>query len=544
MRIVLAQLNPTVGDLAGNSSKIVDALAGARSLGAELVLFPELALCGYPPEDLLLLDGFVSEIEARLQDVIDASGGLAVVVGMARREGEALYNSAAVIEDGKLLGYQDKTLLPTYDVFDEQRYFRSAGQRRLWELAGKRVAVTVCEDIWQQAGKVPGGRYLMDPIEDYAALKPELLLNLSASPYSVGQLRVREEICRHTARALGCPVVLCNQVGANDSLIFDGSSLYVDASGELDVRGPSFEEKLIYVDTDTEQNPQYPSVDGNREIYDALVLGVRDYFRKQGFEKACLGLSGGIDSAVVACIATEALGADNVVAVAMPSRYSSPESLEDAEQLAQALGIELREIPIEGPFQSYLDLLEPQWVGRDADLTEENLQSRVRGMILMALSNKFGWLVLTTGNKSELAMGYATLYGDMCGALGVLADVAKYNVYGLARIANTHKKCVPERIFDKPPSAELRFDQRDTDSLPDYEILDTVVEQYLEEGQTPEAIANTYGFDLMLVRDLVRRLHRSEYKRQQYPAGLRVTSKAFTKGWRFPIVQSWSEGSS
>lgn len=543
MRVFLAQLNPMIADLRGNVRKICHAIDLGRRQGAQLIVFPEMAVLGYPPEDFLLLPHFLDEVEKVVDEVVDASQDVAVLLGTVRRNessmGKALYNTAAVIDDGKLLGFQDKALLPTYDVFDEVRYFEPANTSRVWKLAGCSVAVTICEDIWQHSGAVPQVRYPRDPVAEVVAHHPQLLVNLSASPYHVGKPERRLELLKPVVRTLGCPAVLCNQVGGNDSLIFDGNSLVLNREGQLLVHGAGFEEDFVFCDLDADISPVPLKTDAVRDLHDALVLGIRDYFRKQGFTKACLGLSGGIDSAVVACLAAEALGPKNVLALVMPSRYSSKGSWTEAEQLINCLGIASQELSIEGPFQEFLDLLKPHFEGKPVDATEENLQSRIRGMIQMAFSNKHGYIVLATGNKSELAMGYATLYGDMCGGLGVISDVTKEEVYLLARWMNRNGVVIPEHTISKAPSAELRPDQRDTDSLPPYTIVDTVLEAYVEQHMSSHDIAAKYELEQEVVEQLVQRIHQNEYKRRQAPPGLRVSPKSFTVGRRFPIVQGW-----
>jgi NAD+ synthase (glutamine-hydrolysing) len=543
MHIALAQINPTIGAVKENTDKVLQSMEDARVKGAELLLLPELALCGYPPEDFLFLDPFIDACEEQLQRVVEASEGLAVIVGLPRRHHQgsekALCNAAAVIDDGKLLGFYDKCLLPTYDVFDERRYFEAGTKVPLWTLKGQKVAVLICEDLWQHAGLVNEVQYGLDPVQALRAESPDMILNLSASPYHLDKQRYRLQTCQKVAQSVGCPVLLCNQVGGNDSLIFDGHSLHVDAKGQLVQRCSGFEEALVISESSAEGLMQVPEKDEDAELFHALVLGLRDYFRKLGFKKACLGLSGGIDSALVACIAAEALGADNVLALSMPSRYSSEHSLSDAAALAKNLAIHYDVIEIEGLFQNYLALTEAQFPGREADETEENLQARIRGMILMAYSNKEGYIVLSPGNKSEIALGYCTLYGDTCGGLGVINDVVKTRVYSLARWINREKELIPTHIIEKPPSAELRPDQRDSDSLPDYAIVDTVLIDYVEKHLSPQEIARIHGFPLDLVEGLVRKIHFNEYKRVQMPPGLRVTAKAFSVGRRFPIVQRW-----
>lgn len=544
MKIALAQINPIIGSLASNRDKIIDRIEAARTSGAQLVIFPEMTLCGYPPEDLLLMPSFIQAMEDELKTIIAATQGIAVIVGTVRENlsgGEKrLYNSAAIIEDKRLIGYQDKILLPDYDVFSERRYFEPGASSTIWKIQGKKVGVTICEDIWQHAKAVTYTNYLRDPVEELKDQKPDLLVNLSGSPYYFYKQKLRLYVCHSAAKTLGCPLFYCNQVGSNDSLIFDGYSLYVDGQGNLRSYAKGFEEDLHIVDT--EKN--YPLItlapDPIEELYRALVLGVRDYFHKQGFKRACFGLSGGIDSAVVAPIAVAALGKENILALGLPSRYSSKESVSDSKKLAGNLGISFKELSIEKPFTDFLEILEPQFEGKSPDVTEENLQARIRGMILMAFSNKLGYLLLSTGNKSEMAMGYATLYGDMCGGLAVLSDATKQQVYALANWINRHDEVIPQEIIDKPPSAELRPDQKDSDSLPDYTIVDRVLEQYVEEHLSPEEIAQKFKFPLPLVKELVRKIHLNEYKRKQAPPGLRVTKKAFTAGRHFPIVQHWN----
>jgi NAD+ synthase (glutamine-hydrolysing) len=543
MRVLVAQLNPIVGDLEGNTHKIIQTLDRARAQGVDIVLFSELTLCGYPPEDLLLHHSFIDAQEKYLEKIIRASSRLMVFVGLVRRnpsKGEKpIFNSAAVIHDGKLLGFEDKRLLPTYDVFDERRYFEPGTTTHIWKLKGKKIGVLICEDIWQHAGYVGYTDYARDPVLDLSPLKPDLVLNLSASPYQFQKPDVRVKVCVKCAKTLHCPVILCCQVGANDQLVFDGYSVYVDAQGHLRQVAKGFAEDEMIVDLEAEACPCPFSYDPIKDLYQALVLGVRDYFRKLGFKKGCLGLSGGIDSALVACIAVDALGKENVLAMSMPSRYSSKGSIADAEKLARNLGIELIHIPIEKPFQDFLEVTQPFFQGKAPDVTEENMQARIRGMLLMALSNKLGYIVLSTGNKSEMGMGYCTLYGDMCGGLAVISDVTKQQVYELSRWLNREKEVIPQSIIDKIPSAELRPDQKDTDTLPEYPVVDKVLQGYVEEYLSPEEIAQKYDLPVEVVIDLVRRIHRAEYKRRQAAPGIRVSKKAFRVGRRYPIVQGW-----
>jgi NAD+ synthase (glutamine-hydrolysing) len=543
MRLFVGQLNPTVGDLDGNTLRILQAIDRARAESADIVLFPELAVCGYPPQDLLFHHAFIEKMGTCLERIVQASSRLMVVVGVVRRNlsnsGRPIFNSAAIIQDGRVIGFHDKMLLPTYDIFDEKRYFEEGRDLQVWEWKGQRIGVIICEDIWQHAGYVGFAHYHRDPILELVALKPDLLLNLSASPYQCHKIEARITVCTKAANTLLCPVILCCQVGGNDQLIFDGYSLYVNKKGALQQSAQGFEEDDLLVDL--EEPPAMCSLECEEieDLYRALILGVRDYFHKQGFKRACLGLSGGIDSSLVACIGAEALGRENIMGVSMPSRYSSKESVKDAELLASHLGIEFRQVPIEEPFESYLGLLKPHFLGRGLDVTEENLQARIRGMILMAISNKMGYVVLSTGNKSELAMGYCTLYGDMCGGLGVISDVTKGQVYELAEWINREKRVIPLSTIKKPPSAELRPDQKDSDSLPDYAIVDRVLKAYIEDFLSDEEIVQKYDLPIELVVDLIRRIHRAEYKRQQAPPGIRVSKKAFGVGRRYPIVQGW-----
>ncbi len=543
MKIVIAQLNPIVGDLKGNTDKVLGALEVARGYKADILLFPELTLCGYPPEDLLLHDSFIEEMAHHLERVIGACTGITACVGFARRSPpfseKRLFNSVAIIQDGKILQFYDKWLLPTYDVFDESRYFNSGSELGVFHVRGKKIAVLICEDIWQHAGAVVETRYMRDPVQELVVHKPDFVLNLSASPYHFQKPEERLSVCAQAARTLSCPVVLCCQVGGNDQLVFDGYSLVVNAHGELLKLGKGFEEDIMCVDIEDPPISCPLFYDPLEDMYQALVLGVRDYFHKSGFTKGCLGLSGGIDSALVAVIAAEALGKDNLLAISMPSRYSSIGSVTDARLLADQLEIELMEIPIEGPFAAYLDVLVPQFRNAPQDITEENIQARIRGTILMAISNKFGHVVLSTGNKSELGMGYCTLYGDMCGGLSVIGDVTKTQVYALARFLHAKRGVIPVSSIEKPPSAELRPNQKDSDSLPDYVLLDQVVQGYVEEFLSPEEIADRASIPIQLVKELISKLHKAEYKRRQAAPMIRISKKAFRAGRRYPIVQRW-----
>lgn len=533
----------TIGDFKGNVAKIIASLDKARQDGVDLVLFPELAICGYPPEDLLFHPEFIEEMERSLEEVAVHTNDLTAIVGVARRhpeEGEKhLLNSAAIIENGKVLGFYDKWLLPTYDVFNESRYFAPGESVGVWQLCGKKIGITICEDIWQHGGFIYETRYKRDPIEAMIRETPDLVINLSASPYHSAKPETRVKVCAQVAVSVKAPVILCGQVGSNDQLVFDGYSLCVDKEGNLRHLAKGFEEEEMVVDLDHLPPKIELEYDSMKNLYQALVLGVRDYFKKNGFTKGCLGLSGGIDSALTACIAVEALGKENVMGITMPSHYSSEGSVIDSISLARNLGIKCHSIPIEKPFGEFNALLKPYFEGRKEDVTEENLQARIRGIILMAISNKFGYVVLSTGNKSEMALGYATLYGDMCGGLGVISDVSKTRVYALARWINRDREIIPASTLEKPPSAELRPDQKDSDSLPDYSVVDAVLEGYVEDHLSCQEICEKHDLACNEVEDLVRRIHLAEYKRRQGAPGIRVTKKAFSVGRRFPIVQKW-----
>jgi len=545
MRVVVSQLNPKIGDLDGNTRKIIDVMERAREGGNDIVLFPELTISGYLPEDLLFHKGFIDSISQHLEQIMRASKGLMVVVGLPRRnvfQGEKpLLNSAAIIQDGHLMGFQDKWLLPNYDVFQERRYFEPGHHTRTWDYQGKKVAVVICEDIWQHAGYVSYTSYARDPIAELVAYKPDVLLNLSASPYQFQKPDMRVKVCGKAARTLGCPVILCCQVGANDQLLFDGYSIHVSQDGKLCQLAKGFEEDEMVCDLDAPSCNRSLSYDPMNDLYQALVMGVRDYFAKQDFNKALLGLSGGIDSALVACIASDAIGPENVMGVRMPSCFTSEESMVDAQALAANLGMKMETISIKKPFDSFNEELASLFAGKESDVTEENLQARARGVLLMAISNKLGMIVLSTGNKSEMALGYSTLYGDMCGGLGVIGDVTKTQVYDLCRWINEKKGApIPERIITKPPSAELKPNQIDLDTLPDYGIVDSVLACYVEDYLCPNDIAEKLKVPLEMVIDLIQRIHNAEYKRRQAPPILRVSRKSFGVGRRYPIVQGWA----
>ncbi len=553
MKIALAQINPTVGDFVGNIAKILEYASLAEGLGAALVVFPELAVCGYPPADFLEKRDFVARAEAGIAEVAAwtaEAGRPAILCGsvMATNAavGKQVRNVAVLLSGGKVSFVQQKMLLPFYDVFDEQRYFEPAVEQGLTLVGGQPLAITVCEDAWNDKSFWPRRLYTVDPVDELMrqwekqpaelAGQQRVILNISASPFWQGKPEVRERMLAALAERHGAFVAMVNQVGGNDSLVFDGSSLAVGPNGTVVARGAGFAEDLVIVDTDQPGKAAEVKPDDVAATWDALVLGTRDYVRKCGFKKALVGLSGGIDSALVAAIAVEALGAENVLGVGMPSEYSSLGSIEDARGLAKNLGIRFELLPIHEVFGAYQEVLKPLFAGTPFGLAEENLQSRIRGGLLMALSNKFGALVLTTGNKSEMSTGYCTLYGDMVGALAVIGDVMKLQVYALSRYANREREVIPLATLEKPPSAELRPEQRDTDSLPPYEVLDPILEAYVERYCSAEQIAEEQRVDVVLVRQVLQLVERSEYKRQQAAPVLKVTRKSFGMGRRFPIA--------
>lgn len=539
MKLAAAQINPIIGDIRGNASLVLERLKQAKEKGVDILIFPELTLSGYFPDDLLLDGAMIESCWDELHELIPYTKGMFVVVGLPRvnpsKREKPLHNSAAILIDGKLVGFKDKTLLPTYDVFDERRYFEPGSDEPIWEYRGRKIGVTICEDVWQHTHAVNEYTdYLRDPVADLAEKGLDLLLNLSGSPYYFERKDQRLKLFESVAKTLKCPVLFCNQVGANDQLVFDGHSLFLDREGTLKGLAKGFREDFLIIDEENLEPAELPT-NGVKDLYNALVLGVRDYFRKQGFKSALLGLSGGVDSALVACIAKDALGSENVHAIMMPSRYSSKGSLEDAIELAKLLNIELSEVSIEPIFKEFLKSLEPKFQNLAKNETEENLQSRIRGMILMAFSNKFGAIVLNTGNKSEMAMGYTTLYGDMAGGLAVINDVTKSQVYKLAE----YTRVIPQSILTKAPSAELKENQIDEDTLPPYEVLDPILEDYIEGRLPIETIAKKQKQQVDFVRNIVRKIHLAEYKRRQAPISIRVTLKAFSKGRIVPIVQKW-----
>ena len=543
MKIGLAQLNPTVGDLRGNQRRILDAYRELTARGAELVITPELALTGYPPQDIVFKSRFVPLNLEVLDELHREVGDVPLVVGFIdvnTGPGQPFYNAAAVLQRGQPLRKIHKALLPTYDVFDEDRYFEPAKSVSPIEIAGVKLGVTICEDIWTDK-YLPRHLYGCSPVESLITQGAEIILNLSASPFGLGKAARRAEMLSAVATRHRVPIVYCNAVGGNDQLVFDGNSLVLDATGALQAKLAAFTEDLAVVETNQPSEISHRRFQPEpEELFHALVLGTRDYLHKCGFKSAVLGLSGGIDSAVTAVIAAHALGAENVLGVTMPTQYSSPGSIDDSLAVAQALGIRCLNIPIQKSFETFREQFREIFADLAEDATEENMQPRLRGMTLMALSNKFGHLLLTTGNKSELAVGYCTLYGDMCGGLAVISDVPKTAVYRLAEWINRDREIIPRATIEKPPSAELKPDQRDQDTLPPYEILDPILQLYVEEQLSgAEIIAR--GFDEKTVRWVVRRVDLNEYKRAQAVPGLKVTSRAFGLGRKMPVAQRFVE---
>jgi NAD+ synthase (glutamine-hydrolysing) len=544
MKIALAQFNPTIGDFDGNSARILAMAREAHAAGADIAVFSELCICGYPPQDLVERPAFV-EHNQRALIKLAKSVPLPCLVGFVGdamdSTGKPVANSAALIANGKVLFEQRKMLLPTYDVFDESRYFQPAHSQLIFPFNEEQLGITICEDVWNDKAFWPTQLYDRDPVAEIAGKGSTLLLNISSSPYTLEKRSIRHDMLRAIAREHKVPVVYVNQVGGNDSLLFDGSSVAFMPDGRLAARAKSFEEDLIYFDTKTGLGDIRPAIDDEIEAaYRALVLGTRDYVRKCGFSKVVIGLSGGVDSALVAAIAADALGKESVLGVSMPGPYSSEGSIRDAHQLAINLGIEYLTLPITGTFASYKRDLAAPFCDLPEDATEENIQARIRGNLLMALSNKFGSMVLSTGNKSEMAVGYCTLYGDMAGGLAVISDVPKTMVYKLAKFVNRERELIPQATIAKPPSAELRPDQRDQDTLPDYAILDRILKAYVEDVRSPEEIADHFNYPLDLVRSVALKVDQNEYKRKQAPPGLKLTSKAFSVGRRFPLAQKFS----
>ena len=540
MKIGFAQLDTTVGDLKGNSERILRAYGHLVAAGADLVLTPELALTGYPPQDLVFKSRFVPETLEILEQLHARIGRAALLVGFVDRNqgrGKPFHNSAALLETGKAIRKTHKSLLPTYDVFDEDRYFEPAHRVEPYEIHGKRVGITICEDIWTEH-YLPRPLYDVEPVRSLVDQDAEIIVNLSASPFSLHKPAVRWEMVGALARTYQRGIFYCNAVGGNDQLIFDGNSIAVNSGGNLIVQLPAFREDEAIIDSETTTTAEFREPTVSEDLFAALSLGVSDYLRKCNFKSAVLGLSGGIDSAVVAVIAANALGPENVVGVSMPSPYSSQGSIDDARDLARNLGIKHLQIPIATTFATLRAQLKEIFAGLSEDTTEENMQSRLRAVTLMALSNKFGHLLLTTGNKSELAVGYCTIYGDMAGGLAVISDVPKTMVYELARWMNRKNDIIPRSTIEKPPSAELRPNQKDQDTLPPYEVLDEILRLYVEENLSARDII-AHGFDEKTVRWVQRRVDLNEYKREQAPPGLKVTTRAFGVGRRMPIAQKY-----
>jgi NAD+ synthase (glutamine-hydrolysing) len=545
MHIGLAQINTTVGDLSGNRDKILSAYHALVAAGADLVVFPELVVCGYPPRDLLFKRRFGDDVEGALFEVAAQVGNIPALIGTLERNsapgGRTFFNAAAFCQHGAVQGFARKCLLPTYDVFDEDRYFEPATKPTVMIMDGRKIGITICEDIWNGSELSGRKRYHFDPIEALAEQKLDLMINLSASPWHLGKSALRQQLVADAAKKLNCPVVYVNAIGGNDELVFDGRSIVASAQGQIVARLPKFAActqvvKLpspeVHLPLATEDSSEMD------DIFQALVLGLRDYAHKSGFRRALVALSGGIDSAVVAVIAAEALGSENVRGVSLPSAISSGHSRDDAKDLAQNLGIEFDTVEIAGAVAACEAALAPLFQNRAMDVTEENVQARIRGVLMMALSNKFGSLLLTTGNKSEIAVGYCTLYGDMCGGLAIISDVFKTQVFALARWMNREHEVIPWNTINKPPSAELRPDQKDEDSLPPYDTLDAILRAYVEEGVSSRDIIRS-GFDATVVKEMVRKVDLNEYKRKQAAPGLKITPLAFGVGRRIPIVQRY-----
>jgi len=553
MKIAIAQLNPTIGDIKNNLKQIKETVNIAEKNGAKLILTPELSLCGYPPKDLLLNKNFLEQMKKELEQFaqeinpqISVLIGIAVINDNAEKEGKKpLYNSSALIRNGKIETFFHKRLLPTYDVFEEDRYFSAGNEANYFYLDDVKIGVTICEDLWNQEDFWGKKNYTTNPLKDLVNLDIDLIVNLSASPYVVGKQKIREKMLIYLSKQYKKSLIYVNQVGGNDDLIFDGNSFVVDKKGNIINKAKNFQQDLIYVDyckknqdLISENKINLVNTNKEEEIYQALVLGVKDYAKKCGFKQAIIGLSGGIDSALVATIAVSALGKDNVLGVLMPSPYSSAHSITDAEKLVNNLGIKSEKLPIQEVMKSYDSTLHPLFKNTEFGIAEENLQSRIRGTLLMAIANKFGYLLLSTGNKSEMAVGYCTLYGDMNGGLAVIADLPKTQVFSLCHWLNQEKEIIPHNILTKPPSAELKPDQKDQDSLPPYEILDDILERYINHHQSVTEIENS-GHDLDTINKVIKLVVRAEFKRKQAPPGLKITDRAFGTGWKMPIASRW-----
>ena len=544
MKIALAQINPTVGDLAGNEAKIRAAYQRAVEAGVDMVLCPELSVTGYPPRDLLLKRSFITRNLETVERLAASTGKVGLVLGYVGRNetqpGREVTNSVALLQNGKIITTRAKTLLPTYDVFDEDRYFEPASENVPTDFHGAKVGLTICEDIWNDEDFWSVRRYQHNPPVELAEAGAAIIFNISASPWHLGKNKTRLEMLRSIAIKTRRPVVLCNQVGGNDELIFDGHSVVFNANGDLIAQGKWFEEDFVIVDTESKTAIKPVELAPEEAIYQALVLGLRDYFYKCGFKSTVLGLSGGIDSAVTACIAVDALGKANVRGLSLPSQFSSQHSLDDARVLAKNLDIQYDVVAIQPAFETVKQQLQPIFAGKPEDTTEENVQARLRGVILMALSNKYGSLLLTTGNKSEIAVGYCTLYGDMAGGLAVISDVPKTMIYRIAKWINREREIIPDSTITKPPSAELRPNQTDQDSLPPYDVLDAILDLYVVQMKSMSDIIAA-GFEEATVRRVIRLIDLSEYKRRQAAPGLKVTTKAFGMGRRMPIAQRYWE---
>ena len=557
MKICLAQINPTIGAFKQNVGKICKSINTAREKGADLVIFPEMSVVGYPPKDLLELSGFVDSNLKALEEVKNRVTGISAIVGFVDRNvaqrGKALYNAAAHIKNRKIVSRHYKSLLPTYDVFDEDRYFEPTHDISIAKISGRKFGISICEDVWGADVVWPGTIHHKDPVECMVRQGAEIIINISASPFTIGKQDVRLKMLTGHAKRNKVPIVFVNQIGGNDDLVFDGNSLVINKEGIVVGRASGFKEELLMVEfkgsdltiggnksRSAKKEAQYAAGEGDIEsVYNALVLGTRDYVKKCGFKKAVIGLSGGIDSAVTAVIAVKALGKNKVLGVTMPSTFSSKGSVDDSMVLAKRLGIKCELIPIKSVYNAYTKTLSGVFAGLPFDVTEENLQARIRGKILMAISNKHGYLVLTTGNKSELAVGYCTLYGDMCGGLAVISDIPKTMVYDIAEYINRRKEIIPVDTIEKPPSAELRPNQKDQDSLPSYDVLDGVLRAYVEESKDVGDIIEM-GYDESLVKDIINKVDRNEYKRKQAAPGLKVTTKAFGTGRRMPLAQRYT----
>jgi len=543
MKIALAQINPTIGDLTLNTEKIVAAAERARGLSCDLIVFSELAISGYPPRDLLEKEDFVKANLMHLHRLVKSIKGIGVICGFVDKnrgkEGNPLHNSAVLFDKGKILHQVHKRLLPTYDVFDERRYFEPGSECSSFLYKDCRIGLTICEDIWNDKDFSPRRLYPVDPAEKMIKEGARLLINISASPYHVGKRELKWDMFRDIAKKYEVPLLHVNQVGGNDSVLFDGISLAFDPTGKIVARARDFEEDMVIFDTHSQKGDLHPiSGTDTESVLNALIMGTRDYVRKCGFSRAVVGVSGGIDSALTAFIAAQALGKENVTAIFMPSQYTRKENFEDTKELAANLGIKLFHVPIERIFGTFLQELSPLFKDVATEVTGQNIQARIRQIILMALSNKLGYLLLSTGNKSELAVGYCTLYGDMSGGLAIISDVPKTMVYRIARLINEEKEAIPKRIIQKAPSAELKPEQLDKDDLPSYDILDGILKAYIEDNKATEDIIGM-GFEQSVVRDIIRRVDRNEYKRHQAPPGLRVTTKSFGYGRRYPIAQRY-----